>query len=164
MENGNFYEQNWHTAKGLFEVVSPRDSSNNTFICNPTINIAAEYEFQVTVQSPLANRSIAICGLLYQSVSETTFTQHCYTDRVAWITYKRQDNVTSTSDVPFIMSTIIGDKQCTSTLQPTTAKPTVGGSIHIPGEASLAVIVIAAVISFVAGVLIVLVIILCKKR
>lgn len=150
-ENGNFYEQNWHGAEGLFEVVSPRDSSNNMFVCNPANNIA-EYEFQVTVQSPLANRSIAICGLFYQSVSETLFSEYCYTDRVAWITYddNNTDGATTTSNVPPTISTSEEHCACTSTLQPSVTEPRDGG-----GKVSLAVTVIIAVISFATGVLLI---------
>lgn len=176
-EEGQFYENNWRKAVELFEVISPH--SGNRFACDPANN-ATNYEFQVTLNSPKANRSIAICGLFYQSVSEN-FTEHCYTDRVAWIMI--HDEASATPPPP--TADAINTSATSSSFETTkteesnnsfsaeisvmpfaTEKPSVGfvSGIPIPGEAAIVFIIAAVVVTIVAGVLLVFLVILYKRR
>ena len=173
-EDGRIYESRWEEHTALFEVVTPHSDR-----CDPANN-ATNYEFRVTLNSPKANRSIAMCGLFYQSVSES-FTEHCYTERVAWITIPDEASATSlppTTD-PTNASPTSSSFKTTETEEPNSSfseetskiplstnnlEPTFGYRIQIPGEATIVVIIVATLITIVALVLLVFLIILCKSR
>ena len=56
-------------------------SDNTCDQANPT----RDYKFHITARSDILNESIATCVLFYRSLTESDFTNFCYTSSLVWI-------------------------------------------------------------------------------
>ena len=139
-----------HGSPNLYEV----EESLSDNICN-TASPIRDYEYRITVLNDTFNESIAMCGLFYQSSSES-FTEYCYIPILVWILLPTR---------PTMMSpTPATPPQPPCTCNTTTPGPVVGSRIGpIPEGASIFFILMAAVCICAMAVLIGGVVFLYKR-